>query len=352
MSSSSNNPNTSNTSTGTSRGGRKKLKGGEDSSTQQASSTAPSSSANNVIGFNSTNKHLRSILIHPIGLILASILNKGTLSEKLFTLWSDLRGVNEEWRMYQSCRIRDAILASAMSEWNQKGEVDLTKKIMDNIEKQTQLDGFGATSLEIEAEKQISGIGGTGKVTGKFDFLISKKCNDSGANESNEAKKSVVMIVEFGMDHGKWWQKLSQALTYVDLLRAGDDVNYIIDQPMLLTVVTMKQSCSDAKDTSDANPVAQFGMFLLIPKDDGKEYRLALLWRVDALDVDDASKQFGKTLYAAQCCVEWRENLESNIMNSNAEPSYQYLGPNCCRIGRSVSISIFVLLVISSCSCH
>ena len=257
--------------------------------------------------------------------------------------------------MNESCSVRDAILASAMSEWDQKGEVDLTKKIMDKIENQIRsqtLDGFGATSLKIEAEKNIRGIGGTGKVTGKLDFLISKKCNDSGANESNESKKSVVMIVEFGMDHGKWWQKLSQALTYVDLLRAGDDVNYIIDQPMLLTVVTMKQSCSDAKDTSDANPVAQFGMFLLIPKDDGKEYRLALLWRVDALDVDDASKQFGKTLYAAQLCVEWRKNLESNVMNSNAEPSYQYLGPNCCRIGRSVSISIFVLLVISSCSCH
>ena len=89
----------------------------------------------------------------------------------------------------------------------------------------------------------------------------------------------------------------------------------------------------------------RFGVFLCVRRP-GKKYRIALLWRKDASSVTDASIQFGKILYAAQVCATLREKFAAQFMESidGKEALYQYLGPNCCRIGESVSIQMFVLL--------
>jgi hypothetical protein len=299
-----------------------------------------SPSANNVNGFDTTSLCLRSILMHPIGLLLASLLNEKPLPEIFYTtLWNDLREDVKEWlsTYNNSCsssnNVRDTILTSAMSEWNTKNENDLTNKIEEKInieiEKKT-LDGYGTVeddaSLMIQKEKVVND--GAGRV----DFIVSKKSRDE-----NQSKRSVVMVVEFGMRHGNWWEKLSQILSYFKLLRQTQEKNYIVDQPVLLTVVTMKKP--DPNDTSNVDPVAQFGVFLCIPKNKN-QYRLSLLWRANSYDVNDASKQFGKILYAAKCCADLREYLASTVMNHENKPSYQYLGPNCCRIGDYVSIGL------------
>ena len=84
----------------------------------------------------------------------------------------------------------------------------------------------------------------------------------------------------------------------------------------------------------------RFGVFLCTPRHD-KKFRVALLWRKDTSSVKEASDQFGKILFAAQLCAAWREQLAAN--DTGNEAFYQYLGPNCCRIGTWVSSYFFLM---------
>ena len=288
-----------------------------------ASNTAAGASSNNDNGFKTTVDYLRSILMHPFGLLLASIFNEVLLCEIIFDCWIDLSS-REDLFMYSSCDVRDKIFSSAISEWTSQLEVDLTKSIFSNIEKQireNRLRGYGTneTSLTIKAEKSV------GSNKGRMDFIISKK-----SDINIQSKPSVVMIVEFGIGHNIWWQKLDQILKYVTLLRGEAEPNYIVDQPILLTVITVAR---DQSKVGKDNPVARYGVFLYVPKQNGL-FRLALLWREDTCNVDNASKQFGKILFAARCCAGLREYV---AMKPDFATSYQYLGPNCCRIGSFVS---------------
>ena len=143
--------------------------------------------------------------------------------------------------------------------------------------------------------------------------------------------------MEFGMQHNEWWEKFGQVFEYVKIIRSPSEKKYCIDEnPVLLTVVTIRQNSS-----IDDPAVARFGMFLCVPKEDD-EYRLALLWRVDTTNIEDASKQFGKILDAARCCANLIEHLSPN---GSMKPDYQYLGPNCCRIGQNVSTTCFFLCI-------
>ena len=299
-----------------------------------ASSTSHSDSYTNDNGFNIINDSLRSILIHPIGLLLTSLLNEVSLSKTLYKCWDGFRAV-EELLTYNSttiCTVRDGILFSAITQWDNESEFDLTKRkskvnltsiIFTKIQNQIakgKLDGYGThqeTSLTMEREEEI----GVGDHTGKVDFIVSKRQGDP-----QQSKKQAVMILEFGTYHNVWWKMFGQIFEYVKILRATKDSKYIIDQPVLMAVVTVRRDTS-----SDDAVVARMGMFLYIPKEDDS-YRLALLWRVDTENIDDASKQFGKILGAARCFSNLIGHLSSTISTD-----YQYLGPNCCRIGQSVS---------------
>jgi hypothetical protein len=142
------------------------------------------------------------------------------------------------------------------------------------------------------------------------------------------------MIIEFGVHHDRWWQTFGQILEYVTFIRSTTETKYVIDQPVLLTVITVNNNNNKSNESGDKHIVARYGMFLCIPKGN-YQYRLALLWRVDTYSVDDASQQFGKTLSAAQRCTDMIE-----LLNEDIPKSYQYLGPNCCRIGQYVSVSL------------
>jgi hypothetical protein len=86
---------------------------------------------------------------------------------------------------------------------------------------------FGIT-LGLQKEKKIS----DGVEKGKVDFIFS-----SGSN-----KRSVVAIIEFGVDITQWWKKQHHILKYAQILPNGDK-NYIFDKPILLIVVSV-----DTKD--------------------------------------------------------------------------------------------------------
>ena len=280
--------------------------------------------------------------------------------------------VVKESLTYQSCVVRDGIFSSAVANWKTDSEVKLTQEIVTAIKlllEENELSGYKyvnnddkpvttqndddneETLLTIESEKQIKGK----NKSGKFDFIISKKHNEKN-------NKSVVMIMEFGIKRDKnldiWWEKMDQVVQYVEMLCANTDKNYVFDQPILLTVVTVtsrnktsncgtisettatdtttssvnesgahdkneanvndtdqKQPSVDADHEIDTNATlnnneekldVRFGVFLCTPRHD-KKFRVALLWRKDTSSVKEASDQFGKLLFAAQLCAAWRE---------------------------------------------
>ena len=117
------------------------------------------------------------------------------------------------------------------------------------------------------------------------------------------------------------------------------DVNREVD-----TNTTSTTSSTNANTENDEEKLdVRFGVFLCIPRhsnDDGNKYRVALLWRKKTSTVEDASYHFGKILCAAQLCADWREQIAAKCKEAketDKEAFYQYLGPNCCRIGTRVS---------------
>ena len=366
----------------------------------KTASAAPSSSANADRGFEGTNVNLRSPLIHPIGIPMASLLNDASLSLSILydESWKDLDINHDELQKYRTTSrpeplgVRDNIFASAVSKWSTDQEKDLTNNIKAEIESRMNdntLEGYeenDVNSLTVSSEQQVNG----GK--GILDFVVLKKNGD----KIDKTKRSVVMIVEFGINHNIWWKKMHQMLLYVKMLSENTDENVVFDQPILLTVITVNQrdtkseystinkasdtakdfaakrhnnsnmnddtgrkvsdiheteantECSAENTGGGENLEVRLGVFLCTPKDDGSDgnrYRIALLWRHDTSCVHDASIQFGKVLYAAQKCASWREQLDIKLMkpNNGNVALYQYLGPNCCRIGESVSKYILFL---------
>ena len=430
-------------STSNSTGSRKDRKTGESprGSDTRTSSTSPSVSSTPENGFAKVIKYLRSPLTHPMSILMISFLNDAlpTLPDDFWRVFDDRDvPVVEEALTYTSGNVRDGIFSSAVANWKTDSEVKLTQEIVAKIEslfKEKKLHGFKYVPnktktkkgdneneeskesndeneeskenndenkeskeneealLTIESEKEIKGD----NKTGFLDFVVSKKHTSSEKNEMNN--KSVVMIMEFGIKRDKqpdiWWEKMDQVVQYVEMLCANTDKNYVFDQPILLTVVTVtsrnktsncgtisettatdtttssvnesgaedkneanvndndqKQPSVDADREADTNATAdnteekldvRFGVFLCTPRqsdDGGNQFRVALLWRKDTSTVQDASAQFGKILYAAQLCAKWREQVSAKSMKSN-QAFYQYLGPNCCRIGTWVCSYFF-----------
>jgi hypothetical protein len=137
-----------------------------------------------------------------------------------------------------------------------------------------------------------------------------------------------VTLIEVGMGIKHWWKKTDQVITYAEMLvsnKGQGKYKFSMSKPSLIAIIAINvcDQLSPAKKERDTK--ARFGVFLCWNRDE--KVRLALLWRVKTTGVDEASLAFGKLLRASQMCAEFREQAVE----------YEYLGPNCCRIGVNVS---------------
>ena len=263
-------------------------------SSRLLSTSAASTIANIDYGFKRTNKHLRSILSHPISLILTSVLNdeKKALSPEFAN-----DTIKNELLRFKGCPYLATILESAVELWKGRSETKLTKKIysaMGKLIAEGKIEGFrtienknkksnakekSTEDLLFTAETAIPG-------RGKPDFIISKETNSNG-----KTQKSIVMMIEFGIGHEFWWKKQDQILLYVEALlqnrnKTSSNKPYTFDEPILLTIITVNQP-TDNDETKDV----RFGIFLRRRKKyDEDEYRISLLWRTETT-LNDASTQ-------------------------------------------------------------
>lgn len=336
---------------------------------------SPSEASNTVLGFDLTNHTLRSILMHPMCIPLFFYLNEiprnkatgVTLPAHLWEAFDDYSRKYTDNSMNTRC---DYVFAATALDWN-GGETDFTSKLLFNINHCK----IGDAQLTTDGEKQIIG---NWAETAKVDFIFHEKEKDKDGNSS------VIALFEFGLESKIWWTKHHQLLLYVKMLLSNKDPNYKINQPILLSVITINQKESVMNDanivqwikkkddrlspaekdelkqsrinlfegnlsrvspvTSDNTPesttlvniqektfMARFGVFLCIPKKKN-QFRIALLWRHESTNLKDASLQFGKIIYSVQLCSHLRK--PSNL--NQKEIGYTYLGPNCCKIGDMV----------------
>ena len=300
-------------------------------------------------GFEQTDRCMRSVLMHPICFPLLIHLNdidrEEYHPEYVWTLLDGFAIGRSDDRIS-----RENVFGATTMDW-EHGETDFTEKLLFNINQRK----IGASLFTTTAEKHIAG---KEKGRGKVDFIF-----HTTEIENTKKKPTVVALFEFGINNSIWWVKQDQVLKYVEILRSNKNAKYKFDQPMLISVITInepktksnkikknaKESVDDKEritrsktlqsnrhefktneDVAHTSFEARFGVFLCIPKGDNN-FRISLLWRHDATTLKDASTQFGKILYAVQLCSYMHEHC------SEVAIRYKYLGPNCCKIGDSVS---------------
>jgi hypothetical protein len=303
-----------------------------------------SASADPEFGFAATNEILRSVLMHPMGLPLLFFFNNVNAAKQFGYVKAALDGFNS---ITDDRRLRENVFAATVLDW-QVGETDLTKKLMFNIKHCK----IGDSLLTTDREKQI--IGNEGQKA-FVDYIFSEKKDATG-------KSSIVALFEFGLQNNNWWTKQHQILKYVQMMRTEEDPNYKIDQPILLSAITINEESKiggDSKkrtreemsdeakietfesnlqkttenENNDHRFEARFGVFLCTPKGDN-EFRISLLWRHTTTTLKEASAAFGRVLHAVQLCSYLR-----NYCNDQRKTiDYKYLGPNCCKIGDTVSL--------------
>jgi hypothetical protein len=158
-----------------------------------------------------------------------------------------------------------------------------------------------------------------GRTRGSVDVLVQcRRDNEQGGS----AAEAPVLLVEVGLENEEWWMKLNQGYEYLSCLK-----NF--RRPVLLAAVAFEPRGGGADQLRH-----RIGVFLAAPRSDrpsdpGRErklYSTSLLWRSQGTSATALSRSFGRVLRATRLLAEW----------DGAESSYEYLGPNCCRIGPEV----------------
>ena len=127
----------------------------------------------------------------------------------------------------------------------------LTAKIhsyLDTLGSKGRLEGFGdeSNNNSVLNEKKKPAI----KKGSRLDFFVTEEGIDSPGT------RSFVAIVEVGTEHENWWGKNEQILEYVDFICTYDTSStgtIIIDQPILLTVMTVTKNTTPRSTSAGSN---------------------------------------------------------------------------------------------------
>jgi hypothetical protein len=218
----------------------------------------------------------------------------------------------------------DDIFIECYSSWTETenpGELALTTALSTRMG-----EAMKASSLEALHQYIVS------HPQGKIDVLVRRVAHDRSSSTAP------VLLIEVGLQNENWWKKVDQGITYVQALTKVDDDDdekenkTHFTEPMLFTVVTIEKKNREMMS-------ARLGVFLCTrrnPKNPTDDFRVALLWRTETRDLQDLSKAFGRMLRATCLLPKWKDIAFEN---------YEYLGPNCCRIGDKVRRSVCYVIV-------
>ena len=274
-------------------------------------SDSPSASASNKHGFLEIVQRLRSVLHHPMGLPLTCLLENKSESKVNELL---LRNFSDQLETQLKSDAFDDLFSACYSSWAETenpGEPDLTAALSTRMG-----EAMKASNLEALHQYLVS------RPPGKIDVLVRRVAHDKSSSTAP------VLLIEVGLQNEDWWKKVDQGITYLQALTKVARFT----EPMLFTVVTLAK-------TNRESMSARLGVFLCTqrkPESPSDDFRVALLWRTETKDLQELSKAFGRMLRATCLLPKWKDTACEN---------YQYLGPNCCRIGDKVRRSVCYVVV-------
>ena len=278
-------------------------------------SDSPSASASNKNGFFEIVQRLRSVLHHPMGLPLTCLLENKSESKVKELL---LRNFSDQLETQLKSDAFDDLFSACYSSWTNPGEPALTAALSTRMG-----EAMKASNLEALHQYLVS------RPPGKIDVLVRRVAHDKSSSTAP------VLLIEVGLQNEDWWKKVDQGITYVQALTKVDDEKRDtarFTEPMLFTVVTIAK-------TNRESMSARLGVFLCTqrkPESPSDDFRVALLWRTETKDLQELSKAFGRMLRATCLLPKWKDTACEN---------YEYLGPNCCRIGDKVRTSVCYVVV-------
>jgi hypothetical protein len=292
-----------------------------------ASASDRPSSARDRDGFIHAVNCNRSVLHHKVGLPLACYLHESSIERiQPYYNFPSLSAVVEGVGVSDD---HDEIFEKCFDSWlpeKRRGvasEKDLTKRLARDV--QSTLNSRGGNVWAAVDEHWVK----EGRTRRYIDFLVRcRKANElkamiereqSATADADAQQGAPVLLVEVGLGNEEWWAKVDQGFEYLKCLNDVKD-------PLLLMAITV-----DAN--AEKEHLHRIGVFLVTPKrgssnpDSRRKYVSALLWRDQARGIKALSQSFGRVLRASCLLVEWDAE----------ESTYQYLGPNCCRIGSEVT---------------
>jgi hypothetical protein len=286
--------------------------GGSGSAERPRSSRSnnPSSRGDNYHGFAATSQNLRPVTHDKVGYPLLCYLNHKDWTAVFpeFTL-ADLNRPDDGGRHWHRA---DALLHSKYQNWIKEAQ----KEGKDPHERKL-------TEVIAKGMKRALRASPTGNITEVlYEHSVKTRTPDmSGLVDviAFGSEGTPVLLVEVGLLSDDWWKKLDQGLMYAPGLEK-------FDQPILFVVLTVNVIKDDPRKIEGG----RMGVFLVTPRNDFHKdahylckFRMSLLRRVQTESLTELSEAFGRVLRAAYVLPGW---------NSNAESSYRYLGPSCCRV--------------------
>jgi hypothetical protein len=226
----------------------------------------------------------------------------------------------------------DTVLGSSFSAGLVPAEKDITTNLVFHMK--AIVTKFG---LKAQHEPHFQNSRVEAPSYGKPDIvLVRRECSSSSAH--------TVMLLEVGLNNVHWWSKVHQGVMYLeDLLTCDQKKDGIqFSGPALFAVLTIEPT-----ETKEFK-AGRLGVFLVTPRtspdEDGKtDFRVCLLSRFEtsqesiiastpAERLTELSRVFGQLLRAS-CKVP---ALDAAPIDA-ADMDFEYLGPNCSRIGDEVS---------------
>ena len=283
------------------------------------SSNSPSSSSNNDHGQSQLDKHLSSVLCHPLGLPLVSAFHGKDPGE--------LPHLRQESNFFSSKgedKKYDNVLQSAVNKWRpgrrgKKLETNLTSILRGLIQ-----DTVCKDEILLKAKKEYP-VSETSK-KGRVDIALCKGSN------------APLLFLEVGLKGADWSKKFDQIAMYVRM-KYAEGKHETFKGPLLVAVMTI----DDAKQSKLRNQAFRIKLAVFLCTRKSKEdneneesFRMSLLWLSKTCKLKDGSEAFGRLLRRVCDFSSWMAKVEKG---KNAL-KYEYFSSNCCRVDDDVSFSI------------
>ena len=305
----------------------------QSSSNNSVASDATTNSASNAHGYKVMDERFCNLVVHQLGMALIQAMHGGDPSQ--------IELLQREMRQFQDDTALDRILERAVIEWV-SNEEDLSEqsehhlrakisKLIDDVHEDTGFHSAVEVPVSYSPYYYYHESCPPTRMR-KMDIVLSE------SETSNPDRTTPVAVLGVGCDESEWWKGFDHNVKCIDAMRrhVQEDPRLEFEQPLLCVVLKVE----------GPRPPQQlkikFGVWMCLPII-SKPCKIMILLNNDTSSLKEASELFGRFLRVASSFAGWR-NVD--------DPTYQYLGPNCCQVGDDVSMNLLFTCICCCCCCY